>query len=104
LNQSSLAARLGTTSQVVNKWINHGVLPEGRFLVQLPELLHVSGHWLLTGDGEMRPPPSDIETAAYRRIAEIVKAAEAATAALETADRARQASDRVLAKRAGNAR
>ena len=49
MGQSELARQLKTTSQVVNGWVNRGVIPEGRFLLKMPILLGCDGHWLLTG-------------------------------------------------------
>ncbi len=72
-NQSSLARELGTSSQVVNKWVNQGVIPEGRFLVRLPALLGVSGDWLLSDKGPMHPSDPDVEAQAFRDVAEIVR-------------------------------
>lgn len=56
LDQSALAAALGATQPGVWKWVNLGVLPAGRFLKQMPKLLNRSGHYLLTGEGNIYPP------------------------------------------------
>jgi transcriptional regulator with XRE-family HTH domain len=53
MTQTALAERLGINLPTVNRWINQGVIPDGPQLMRLPELLGVSGHWLLTGKGEM---------------------------------------------------
>ena len=39
LNQTKLAERLGTTPSIVNGWIKQEVVPEGRFLMLMPEIL-----------------------------------------------------------------
>jgi hypothetical protein len=41
-------------------------------MLALPHLLGVSGHWLLTGEGEAVNAPIPAEAAAYREIVEIV--------------------------------
>lgn len=71
-----LAERMGedvfpsvTTSWVCQKGPR---APSARYLVLLPEVLGVSGHWLLTGDGPMRPPNPNRETRAFREIAALV--------------------------------
>jgi phage repressor protein C with HTH and peptisase S24 domain len=59
-------------------WLRDAV-PGGRALMRLPQILGVSGHWLLTGEGPMRPDNEDREAEAFRRIAQIVREAEAPT-------------------------
>lgn len=49
MNQTKLAEALGTTSSIVNGWLNKGVVPAGRFLVQMPEILGCDANWLLSG-------------------------------------------------------
>lgn len=90
-NQTTLAKHLETTSQVVNKWLRQGVTPEGRYLLALPDLLGVSGHWLLTGEGEMVPAPLGERERAYLEIKEIVERTELATGPGSAEDNARRA-------------
>jgi hypothetical protein len=52
-SQSSLAIRLGVREATISAWIADDALPEGKLMVQLPTLLGVSGHWLLTGERPM---------------------------------------------------
>lgn len=42
--------------QVVGPWATGDSKPGGRYLEALPEVLGVSGHWLLTGKGPIEPP------------------------------------------------
>lgn len=72
LTQSGLARALNTQPHIVGSWVNHGVVPHSKHLVRLPELLGVSGHWLLTGQGPMVHMDPGPEIDAYQRIAEIV--------------------------------
>lgn len=53
LNQRELAALLGRSEGQVSRWLNGKVLPDFDSLRQISEALDVSGHWLLTGDGEL---------------------------------------------------
>lgn len=72
LNQSALARALDTQPHIVGSWVNHGVIPHSKHLVRLPELLGISGHWLLTGKGPMVHMDPGPEIAAYHEIAGIV--------------------------------
>jgi hypothetical protein len=37
-------------------------MPSGELMIRLPGILGISGHWLLTGEGPMRPlPVTEIE-------------------------------------------
>jgi transcriptional regulator with XRE-family HTH domain len=60
-DQKTVAEKIGASESQVSRWVrskgNDESAPQGRFLVQLPKLLDISGHWLLTGEGEMRPLP-----------------------------------------------
>lgn len=53
INKSTLANRLGVTKQVLNKWFNHGVIPEGKLLLLFNAIFNISIDWLLTGKGSM---------------------------------------------------
>ena len=67
LSQRALAEALGgeeraASGSAVNAWFVHGKLPEGKYMLKLPGLLGVSGHWLLTGEGPMEPKPGEIDS------------------------------------------
>ncbi len=49
--QETFAEAVGVSQSAVSDWVRDEKLPEGKFLVQFPGLLEVSGHWLLTGTG-----------------------------------------------------
>lgn len=66
LTPSELARRLGTKPQVVSPWMT-GTPPGGRYLVQLPGVLSVNGHWLLTGEGPWEAPGDQPLLEAARR-------------------------------------
>lgn len=85
LNQDGFAEKLGAGQSTVNAWLRGRSLPEGKYLVQMPRMLGVSGHWLLTGE----PPETvsgqggELAVAAVkeelrRRVLEAVEAALAA--------------------------
>lgn len=77
LRQEDLAAQIPAGAGTVNAWLKDGAMPGGRHMVRLPEVLGVSGHWLLTGQGPkdlpMTPDPAiaAIDTTT-KRIAEVV--------------------------------
>ena len=67
LSQKALADVIGGDQPTVQRWlVDGGSLPAGKYLVQLPGALKVSGHWLLTGKGPMAPPTAG-ETAVFER-------------------------------------
>ena len=67
-SQSQLARELGMKApSQVNRWCRGESLPEGRYMAQLPELLAVSGHWLLTGQGLMVPDSESQQRSAVLR-------------------------------------
>lgn len=54
LGQGQLGDALGGASRSrVSEWEGDKAVPEGRYLLKLPGVLRVNGHWLLTGDGEI---------------------------------------------------
>jgi transcriptional regulator with XRE-family HTH domain len=59
IDQTALAKELGTAQPVVWRWCKQAVVPEGRFLLRLPAILNISGHWLLTEQGSKRPPDAE---------------------------------------------
>lgn len=59
LGQNELAEMVGASSGAASGWFSKGTYPGGNFIVQLPELLDVDGHWLLTGEGTMERKKGD---------------------------------------------
>lgn len=49
MTQTQLARTLGVRDATVSDWFNRDTMPGGSVLLQLPEILGVDGHWLLTG-------------------------------------------------------
>ena len=49
MNQDSLADAVGAGQSTVNAWLKGRTFPSGQYLIQMPGLFNVSGHWLLTG-------------------------------------------------------
>lgn len=81
LSRPEIADELGTAAPRLSEWASEGGtrMPGFHFLAKLPGVLGVSGHWLLTGEGSMRPDPKGeppLELAAYKAIAAIVRAAD----------------------------
>ena len=126
LSQQQLAKRLGTSQSTVNGWISGRNVPAGDFLLRLPELLGISGHWLLTGEEPIEPPLAtgrDAEWIRYEAIAQdlrrrvlaaveaalatesprVMRVAERAVADVEYAERAKaaQGQRQKRARRAG---
>lgn len=56
MSQADLARELGVGVATVSEWFTRGRVPNGDVMLRLPSTLHVSGHWLLTGEG-----PRDLE-------------------------------------------
>lgn len=52
LSQAELARRLAVRRATVGEWLNHGRLPSGATMIELPRLLGVRADWLLLGRGE----------------------------------------------------
>lgn len=58
MSQGDLATAVGLGDRTtVSKW-EGGVVPEGKFLLQLPEALGVTADWLLLGVGDPKPRPA----------------------------------------------
>jgi transcriptional regulator with XRE-family HTH domain len=60
-----LAAKLDTSKSTVQQWTSGKNYPGGEYLVQLPKLLNISGHYLLCGEPPIEPPGErpDLRTA-----------------------------------------
>jgi repressor LexA len=72
LDQSSLAEKIGIVTRTLQRWEKSEQVPDGAALMNLARATNVQPNWLLTGDGEMYPPPSRPEnvyplTSAVRR-------------------------------------
>ena len=55
LSQAELARRLEVRRATVGEWLNHGRLPSGATMLELPVLLEVRADWLLLGNGSREP-------------------------------------------------
>ena len=75
LRQREIAKRLGVREATVSDWMAGRTAPNLDQLLRLPGLLNVSGHWLLTGAGPMRPVPHHEAINALIEIARIVEEA-----------------------------
>jgi len=75
LRQREIAKRLGGREATVSDWMAGRTAPNLDQLLRLPGLLNVSGHWLLTGAGPMRPVPHHEAINALIEIARIVEEA-----------------------------
>ncbi len=51
ITQALLAKRLGIDRSAVCNWLGGRSIPKGEYLLQMPDILNVDGHWLLTGRG-----------------------------------------------------
>lgn len=75
LRQADVGAAVGVGQATVSEWARGISLPSAERLVLLPEVLEVSGHWLLTGRGPIEPPGMEADeglalAAARRQVAE----------------------------------
>lgn len=46
-----LAQLLETSPGTVHPWFARRAMPGGKYMIRLPKILGVDGHWLLTGKG-----------------------------------------------------
>ncbi|KKM26353.1 hypothetical protein LCGC14_1585660 [marine sediment metagenome] len=53
LSQAALATILGVSSSTISDWVSARYYPRAEILMVLPDVLAVSGHWLLTGRGQL---------------------------------------------------
>lgn len=65
LSWNGLAERLSADgvrvyASTTTEW-RDGSIPSGEFLMRLPAILGVNGHWLLTGEGDMTSSPDEAE-------------------------------------------
>ena len=58
--QAAFATRLGVSTNTLGRYERGETAPPGDFLVRLCEDFHVSGAWLLTGEGPMLTTPDGI--------------------------------------------
>lgn len=73
LTQGELGDLLGGVDYTrVSKWETDAQTPKHDKLVLLTESLGICGHWLLTGQGPMKPGDIPREVAAFREVAAIV--------------------------------
>ena len=73
LTQAEVGRAVGLQDHaLVSQWETDKALPTGAQMLALPSLLGVSGHFLLTGQGEAAVGQIPAEAAAYREIVEIV--------------------------------
>lgn len=54
LTKVELGEMLGTAPARISEWASGRTTPSMIFLCMLPEILDVDGHWLLTGNGDMK--------------------------------------------------
>lgn len=72
---TELAKRLGVSQGTVWPWLMGKGSPNADALARLPKVLHVSGHWLLTGEGEIGPPEASepLIGAFYAGLGEVIR-------------------------------
>lgn len=58
--QNQVAREIGASSSVASAWFDgsNEILPGGKFLMRMPKVLGVNGHWLITGEGSWHPIPT----------------------------------------------
>lgn len=79
MNQTELARLVGKREASVSDWLTKGAMPKGDVLLLLPAVLRVSGHWLLTGEGEPYPMDPEVAEQALADIDRRIQAAREAT-------------------------
>jgi len=58
LDQASLAEKIGVATRTVQRWEKGEQVPDGRAIMKIARATTVQASWLLTGEGEMYPPPA----------------------------------------------
>lgn len=58
LDQSSLADKIGVATRTVQRWEKGDQVPDGTAIMKIARATTVQASWLLTGEGEMYPPPA----------------------------------------------
>lgn len=72
LSQSALAGKLGVKLKTIRDWENDLSEPRANRLQMLAAILGVSLRWLLTGQGDDMPPPSDDDTVPDGQILSVI--------------------------------
>lgn len=72
-SQGELADRVGTDAGQLSRWKTGKVVPDLAYVTGLVGELGISAHWLLLGEGPMRPEDPQAEVLAFREIAGIVE-------------------------------
>jgi hypothetical protein len=63
-------------------------MPSGELMIRLPGILNINGHWLLTGEGPMRPVPiNEVERWVAQMPPELFRAVPRPVDGEETSDR-----------------
>ncbi len=57
LEQSTLSDRVGVAVRTLQRWEKGLQVPDSNYLLRLAKSIGVRPEWLLTGEGEMYPPP-----------------------------------------------
>lgn len=62
IDWSELARRVGSKPSTVSGWKTGKSLPEGEYMLKLPDALGVSAEWLITGRGDMHANATEAQT------------------------------------------
>ncbi len=57
LDQSTLAEKTGIVTRTLQRWEKGEQVPDGLAITRIAKVTNVQPTWLLTGEGEMYPPP-----------------------------------------------
>ncbi len=57
LDQATLADKTGIVTRTLQRWEKGEQVPDGLAITRIAKVTNVQPTWLLTGDGEMYPPP-----------------------------------------------
>jgi repressor LexA len=58
LDQATLAEKIGVVTRTLQRWEKSEQTPDGVAIMKIARATNVHPNWLLTGEGEMYPPPS----------------------------------------------
>jgi repressor LexA len=58
MDQGTLSEKIGVAARTVQRWEKGEQIPDGGAILRIARATNVQPNWLLTGEGEMYPPPS----------------------------------------------
>lgn len=72
-DQAKLAAKLDVATRTIQRWESGEQVPDSNYLMKIAKVTGVTPHWLLTGEGDIYPKPSEakvlpLTTSRYKKV------------------------------------